>query len=158
MGITIKRQTDELTGLFHRRSGRQRASGAGKDMRPTVKLVDANGKDVMIRAPTFPPSTSCRPTPMVNLEDGANVGVGDAVARIPQESRRPATSPVVCRALPICSKHVVRKRAAILAEISGTISFGKETKGKRRLVITRPMVAIRTRDDSEVASPERVRR
>ena len=72
----------------------------------------------------------------------------------PQEGRRrPGTSPVVCRALPTCSRRASRRSPAILAEASGVVSFGKETKGKRRLVITDGRGRPGRDPDSEVASP-----
>jgi DNA-directed RNA polymerase subunit beta' len=73
---------------------------------------------------------------VVTLEDGANVGVGDVIARIPQETSKTRD---ITGGLPrVADLFEARKPkdTAILAEISGTVSFGKETKGKRRLVIT----------------------
>jgi DNA-directed RNA polymerase subunit beta' len=101
-----------------------------------VKLVDAAGNDLFIPgtevvAQYFLPSNA-----IVNLEDGALVTVGEALARIPQESSKTRD---ITGGLPrVADLFEARqpKDAAILAEISGTISFGKETKGKRRLVIT----------------------
>jgi DNA-directed RNA polymerase subunit beta' len=136
-GVTITRQTDELTGLSSIvvLDVNERPS-AGKEMRPTVKLVDLNGKDVMIPGTDVPAQYFLPGKAIVNLEDGANVGVGDAVARIPQESS--GTKDITGGLPRVADLFEARqpKEPAILAEISGTISFGKETKGKRRLVIT----------------------
>jgi DNA-directed RNA polymerase subunit beta' len=121
------------------------------------------GKDVLIPGTDVPAQYFLPAKAIVNLEDGANVGVGDAVARIPQESS--GTKDITGGLPRVADLFEARqpKEPAILAEISGTISFGKETKGKRRLVITPTDGAIRRerslrRADSEVASPERVRR
>jgi DNA-directed RNA polymerase subunit beta' len=136
-GVTITRQTDELTGLSSIvvLDVNERPS-AGKEMRPTVKLVDLNGKDVMIPGTDVAAQYFLPGKAIVNLEDGANVGVGDAVARIPQESS--GTKDITGGLPRVADLFEARqpKEPAILAEISGTISFGKETKGKRRLVIT----------------------
>ena len=136
-GVTITRQTDELTGLSSIvvLDVNERPS-AGKEMRPTVKLVDQNGKDVMIPGTDVAAQYFLPGKAIVNLEDGANVGVGDAVARIPQESS--GTKDITGGLPRVADLFEARqpKEPAILAEISGTISFGKETKGKRRLVIT----------------------
>ncbi|MBD3647720.1 MAG: DNA-directed RNA polymerase subunit beta', partial [Pseudomonadales bacterium] len=71
-----------------------------------------------------------------SLEDGDEVGVGDIIARIPQEGSKTRD---ITGGLPrVADLFEARKPkdSAVLAEVSGTVSFGKETKGKRRLVIT----------------------
>ena len=88
------------------------------------------------RTPTFRPCTRCPPGAIVSLEDGAKVSVGDVIARIPQESSKTRD---ITGGLPrVADLFEARKPkdSAILAEYSGTVSFGKETKGKRRLIIT----------------------
>ena len=86
-GVTVIEKTDELTGLssivvldVNERSSQ------GKELRPTVKLVDANGKDVMIPGTDVSAQYFLPGQAIVQLEDGAEVNVGDAVARIPQAS------------------------------------------------------------------------
>ncbi len=136
-GITITRQTDELTGLSSIvvLDVNERTS-TGKELRPTVKLVDANGKDVLIPGTEVAAQYFLPGQAIVQLEDGAQVNVGDAVARIPQASS--GTKDITGGLPRVADLFEARqpKEPAILAEISGTISFGKETKGKRRLVIT----------------------
>jgi DNA-directed RNA polymerase subunit beta' len=100
-----------------------------------VKLVDDKGDELNIAAPTCRRATSCPPA-RSSVSDGADVGVGDVLARIPQESRRRATSPVVCPRVADLFEARKPKEQAILAEATGTVSFGKDTKGKQRLVIT----------------------
>jgi DNA-directed RNA polymerase subunit beta' len=136
-GITVRRQTDELTGLTSISiidpAERQTA---GKDMRPAVSLVDADGKELCLAGTTVPAHYFLPANAMVGLTDGADVGVGDVIARIPQESSKTRD---ITGGLPrVADLFEARKpkEPAILAEISGTVSFGKETKGKRRLVIT----------------------
>ena len=136
-GITIKRQADELTGLTNIEvlDPKDRPA-SGKDIRPAVKLVDANGKELMLPGTDVPAQYFLPANALVNLTDGAKVNVGDIIARIPQETSKTRD---ITGGLPrVADLFEARrpKEPAILAEISGTISFGKETKGKRRLVIT----------------------
>ncbi|HHF5187225.1 TPA: DNA-directed RNA polymerase subunit beta' [Haemophilus influenzae] len=136
-GLTVTRQTDELTGLSSIvvQDVGERAT-AGKDLRPTIKLVDANGNDIFlpetdVLAQYFLPGKA-----IVSLDDGAAVKVGEPLARIPQES---VGTKDITGGLPrVADLFEARKpkEPAILAEISGIVSFGKETKGKRRLLIT----------------------
>ncbi|OYD21286.1 DNA-directed RNA polymerase subunit beta' [Oceanimonas baumannii] len=136
-GVTISRQTDELTGLSSIvvMDVNERPS-SGKELRPTVKLVDDAGKDVFIPDTDLSALYFLPGRAIVSLEDGAQVNVGDAVARIPQESG--GTKDITGGLPRVADLFEARqpKEPAILAEVSGTISFGKETKGKRRLVIT----------------------
>ncbi|MGI1989319.1 DNA-directed RNA polymerase subunit beta' [Shewanella glacialipiscicola] len=136
-GVTMTRQTDELTGLSSIviLDVGQRGT-AGKEMRPMIRLLGANGNDLMIPGTEVPAQYFLPGSAIVNLEDNAQINVGDALARIPQESSKTRD---ITGGLPrVADLFEARKpkEPAILAEISGTISFGKETKGKRRLVIT----------------------
>ena len=135
--ITIKRQTDELTGLTNIEvMDPKDRPAAGKDIRPAVKLVDASGKDLLLPGTDVPAQYFLPANALVGVADGAEVGVGDVIARIPQETSKTRD---ITGGLPrVADLFEARrpKEPSILAEISGTISFGKETKGKRRLVIT----------------------
>jgi len=138
-GVTMVRQTDELTGLSSIviTDAAQR-NATGKEMRPALKLVDAKGKDVMIAGTEIPALYYLPGNAIVNLEDGADVGIGDALARIPQESSKTRD---ITGGLPrVADLFEARKPKlpAILAEKTGIIGFGKETKGKIRLLITQP--------------------
>lgn len=136
-GITIKRQTDELTGLSNIEvMDPQERPAAGKDARPAIKLVDDNGDDLFLPGTDVIAQYFLPPHALVNLNDGARINIGDVVARIPQETSKTRD---ITGGLPrVADLFEARrpKEASILAEVSGTISFGKETKGKRRLVIT----------------------
>ncbi|GAL24144.1 DNA-directed RNA polymerase beta' subunit [Vibrio variabilis] len=137
-GVTVSRQTDDLTGLSSSEVTEAAARpAAGKDMRPAIKLVDEQGNDVMIAGTEMPALYFLPGKAIVNIEDGAEVGVGDTLARIPQKS---GGNKDITGGLPrVADLFEARKpkEPAILAEHSGTVSFGKETKGKRRLIITR---------------------
>ncbi|USD37831.1 MULTISPECIES: DNA-directed RNA polymerase subunit beta' [Ferrimonas] len=136
-GVTMKRETDELTGLSRIEilDPNERTS-AGKEMRPAVKLLDASGNDILIPGTEVAAQYFLSGKAIVGVEDGSPVNVGDALARIPQESG--GTKDITGGLPRVADLFEARKpkEPAILAEITGTISFGKETKGKRRLVIT----------------------
>ena len=136
-GITVKHQTDELTGLssISVMDPSERPT-AGKDIRPAVTLVDADGKALCLAGTNVPAHYFLPSQAIVSLEDGVAVAVGDIIARIPQEGSKTRD---ITGGLPrVADLFEARKpkEPAILAEISGVVSFGKETKGKRRLVIT----------------------
>jgi len=136
-GITIRRQADELTGLtsISTIDPKDRPS-AGKDTRPAVRLVDDNGEALNLAGTDVPAHYFMEANAILSLEDGAHIEAGDVIARIPQESSKTRD---ITGGLPrVADLFEARKpkEAAVLAEITGTVSFGKETKGKRRLVIT----------------------
>ncbi len=136
-GVTINRQMDEVTGLSSMVISDPKQRGtAGKDLRPMIKLVDEKGKDLNIPGTDIPANYFLPAGAVVGLEDGVKVGVGDVLARIPQETSKTRD---ITGGLPrVADLFEARKpkEPAILAEISGTVGFGKETKGKQRLVIT----------------------
>ena len=138
-GVTIKAETDDITGLTdiiitdHKQRG-----GTNKDLRPSIKLLDKDGKELNYAGTEIPANYMLPPGAIINLQDGDQVQVGDVVARIPQASSKTRD---ITGGLPrVADLFEARKpkEPAILAEKSGTVSFGKETKGKQRLVITGP--------------------
>ncbi|MGY5762950.1 DNA-directed RNA polymerase subunit beta' [Vibrio cincinnatiensis] len=137
-GVTVSRQTDDLTGLSSSEVTEPAARpAAGKDMRPAIKLVDEKGRDVLIPGTDMPAQYFLPGKAIVNIEDGTEVNIGDTLARIPQKS---GGNKDITGGLPrVADLFEARKpkEPAILAEHTGTVSFGKETKGKRRLIITR---------------------
>jgi DNA-directed RNA polymerase subunit beta' len=134
-GMTVASQVDEVTGLSSTVVLDSKQRG-GKDLRPTIKLLNSKGKECTFANTVIPAVYTLPPGALINLEDGAKVSVGDIIARIPQESSKTRD---ITGGLPrVADLFEARKPKdpAILAEKSGTVSFGKETKGKRRLVIT----------------------
>ena len=136
-GVSVQKEADEITGLSSTVviDAKQRSS-AGRDLRPMVKLVDAKGNDLMIAGSDIPAQYFLPGGAIVNIEDGTEVAVGDVVARIPQESSKTRD---ITGGLPrVADLFEARKpkESAILAEITGIVGFGKETKGKQRLMIT----------------------
>ena len=136
-GVTMKKQTDELTGLTSIVITDTKSRGAGgRELRPLVKLVDDKGDDLCLAGTSLPAHYYLPAGAILNIEDNTAVGIGDVIARIPQEGSKTRD---ITGGLPrVADLFEARKPKdpAILAEISGVVSFGKETKGKRRLVIT----------------------
>jgi len=137
-GVTMHRQTDELTGLSSIviSDAKQYRSSSGKELRPMLKLVNEKGEDLCLAGTSLPAHYFLSANAIVSVEDGQQIKVGDVLARIPQETSKTRD---ITGGLPrVADLFEARKpkEPAILAEISGIVSFGKETKGKRRLVIT----------------------
>jgi DNA-directed RNA polymerase subunit beta' len=136
-GVTVTRQMDETTGLSNIvvTDPKQRPSNA-KDLRPMVKLVDEHGNDLNLAGTDVPATYYLPPKAIVNVEDDAYIKVGDVIARLPQETSKTRD---ITGGLPRVAdlfEARIPKEASILAEISGTVSFGKDTKTKQRLIIT----------------------
>ncbi len=135
-GVTVQRHADEMTGLTSLVVMDPKQRGAlGKDKRPMVRLLDQYGNDLFIPGASTLAQYPLPSGAIVNLADGAEVAVGDVIARIPQASSKTRD---ITGGLPrVADLFEARKpkEPAILAEKSGIIEFGKETKGKQRLVI-----------------------
>jgi DNA-directed RNA polymerase subunit beta' len=136
-GVTVTEQVDEFTGLTSTiiLDPKQRGS-AGKDLRPVAKLVDGDGAPICFANTEIPAVYALPPGAIVSMSDGSEVAVGDIIARIPQASSKTRD---ITGGLPrVADLFEARKpkEPAIMAEFTGTVSFGKETKGKQRLVIT----------------------
>jgi len=136
-GVTVKRQTDEITGLSSLTviDPSERPTAA-KELRPAITLLDTKGKELCIPGTNVPAHYFLPSHAIVAVKDGSAINVGDILARIPQEGSKTRD---ITGGLPrVADLFEARKpkEPAILAEISGTVSFGKETKGKRRLIIT----------------------
>ena len=136
-GVTVTRQTDEITGLSTLVviDGKRRTS-TSKLLRPTVKLLDENGEEVTVPGTETPVSMAFPVGAVITVREDQEVGKGDVLARIPQASSKTRD---ITGGLPRVAELFearVPKDAGMLAEVTGTVSFGKETKGKQRLVIT----------------------
>ena len=136
-GVTVQSQVDEVTGLarIEVMDPKQR-SAAAKDLRPMVRLVDENEEELRLPGTDAPAHYVLSPGAVIVVQEGDEVGIGDVIARMPQES---SMTRDITGGLPrVADLFEARKpkEAAVLAEVSGTVSFGKDTKGKQRLVIT----------------------
>ena len=137
-GVTVAKQIDDTTGLSSLVviDPKRRGSAANKGLRPAVKLVDAKGKDIKQANSDAPVNYTFQIGSIITVKNGQQVGVGEVMARIPQESSKTRD---ITGGLPrVAELFEARspKDAGLLAEVTGTVSFGKDTKGKQRLVIT----------------------
>ena len=136
-GISVRVVQDELTGLSSMEvlDAAERTS-AGKDLTPTISVVDGKGKEVILPNGKRPANYVLEQKSLVNVSDAQAINVGDVLARIPKESSK--TKDITGGLPRVADLFEARKpkEVAILAELSGVVSWGKETKGKRRLVIT----------------------
>ena len=136
-GISVRVVQDELTGLSSMEvlDAAERTS-AGKDLTPTISVVDGKGKEVILPNGKRPANYVLEQKSLVNVSDTQAINVGDVLARIPKESSK--TKDITGGLPRVADLFEARKpkEVAILAELSGVVSWGKETKGKRRLVIT----------------------
>ncbi len=136
-GLAVERESDPQTGLEKLvvMELKKRAM-LGREKRPMIKIVDENGMDLKRPSSDLLAHHALQPNTIITINDGDPVAVGDVLAKLPQEAGKtrditgglPRVADLFEARLP--------KEPAVLAEISGVVSFGKETKGKQRLVIT----------------------
>ncbi|ALK90314.1 DNA-directed RNA polymerase subunit beta' [Limnohabitans sp. 63ED37-2] len=137
-GLTVAKQLDEVTGLSTLVVIDPKRRGAAKVVRPQVKLIDAQGKEVKIPGTDHSVTIGFQIGSLIQVRDGMDVGPGEVLARIPVEGQKTRD---ITGGLPrVAELFEARtpKDKGMLAEITGTVSFGKETKGKVRLQITDP--------------------
>ena len=136
-GVTVAKQVDEVTGLSTQVVIDAKRRGAGaKNVRPTMKLINEAGEEVKIAGTDHSVQIGFPVGALITVRDGQQVAVGEVLARIPQESQKNRD---ITGGLPrVAELFEARspKDAGMLAEVTGTVSFGKDTKGKQRLVIT----------------------
>lgn len=137
-GLTVAKQVDEVTGLSTLVVIDPKRRGAAKVVRPQVKLIDASGAEVKIPGTDHSVTIGFPIGALVQIRDGQDVGPGEVLARIPVEGQKTRD---ITGGLPrVAELFEARspKDKGMLAEMTGTVSFGKETKGKLRLQITDP--------------------
>ncbi len=136
-GVTVVEQMDDITGLSTLVViDTKRGLKAAKGVRPQVKLIDETGQEVKITGTDHVVTITFQVGSLITVRDGQWVSVGDILSRIPQESSKTRD---ITGGLPrVAELFEARspKDAGILAEVTGTVSFGKDTKGKQRLIIT----------------------
>ncbi len=137
-GVTVAKQLDEVTGLSTLVviDPKRSMSSKAKGVRPQVKLMNDRGEEVKIAGTDHSVTISFQVGSLITVKDGQQVGVGEVLARIPQESSKTRD---ITGGLPrVAELFEARapKDAGMMAEVTGTVSFGKDTKGKQRLVIT----------------------
>ncbi|MFC3459972.1 MULTISPECIES: DNA-directed RNA polymerase subunit beta' [Massilia] len=135
-GVTVARQVDEVTGLSTLVAIDPKRRGSGKVLRPQVKLLNEEGQEVKIAGTEHAVTIGFQVGALIMVKDGQQVSVGEVLARIPTESQKTRD---ITGGLPrVAELFEARspKDAGMLAEVTGTVAFGKETKGKQRLEIT----------------------
>ena len=136
-GLSTRQQTDEITGLTSISIiDPNERPAAGKDIKPIISLTDSKGKELIFPNSTVPAHYPLPANASINISDGDQIEIGQIIARIPQESG--GTKDITGGLPRVADLFEARKPKdpAILAEITGTVTLGKETKGKLRLVIT----------------------
>ena len=127
----MTKQTDELTGLSSYLVQSADKSTTGKELRPQIQLLDDAGNADMLPGNKVPASYFLMAGAITTLYDGASIGVGDVIARLPKERVKTRD---IAGGLPRVAdlfEARVPKESAILAEVSGIVSFGKDTKDKK---------------------------
>ncbi|WBF65543.1 MAG: DNA-directed RNA polymerase subunit beta' [Candidatus Kinetoplastibacterium crithidii] len=135
-GVTVAKQVDEVTGLSTLVVITPKVRGNKIAMRPQIRLVNESGEGVKIAGTDIPSSIAFPVGALITVRDGQQVLVGEVLARIPQESQKTRD---ITGGLPRVAELFEARSprgAGMLAELTGTVSFGKDTKGKQRLVIT----------------------
>ncbi|MEG0937988.1 MULTISPECIES: DNA-directed RNA polymerase subunit beta' [unclassified Comamonas] len=135
-GLTVAKQVDEVTGLSTLVVIDPKRRGSAKVVRPQVKLIDANNQEVKIPGTDHSVTIGFQVGALIQVRDGQEVGPGEVLARIPVEGQKTRD---ITGGLPrVAELFEARtpKDKGTLAEMTGTVSFGKETKGKIRLQIT----------------------
>ncbi len=137
-GLTVAKQVDDVTGLSTLVVIDPKRRGSAKVVRPQVKLIDAQNQEVKIPGTDHSVTIGFQVGALIQVRDGQDVGPGEVLARIPVEGQKTRD---ITGGLPrVAELFEARspKDKGMLAEITGTVSFGKETKGKVRLQITDP--------------------
>ncbi|MGZ8982229.1 MAG: DNA-directed RNA polymerase subunit beta', partial [Burkholderiaceae bacterium] len=136
-GVTVAKQIDEVTGLSTLVViDAKRRTASSKGVRPQVKLLGQAGEEVKIPGTEHSVTISFPIGALIVVRDAQQVAVGEVLARIPTESQKTRD---ITGGLPrVAELFEARspKDAGTLAEVTGTVTFGKETKGKQRLIIT----------------------
>ncbi len=136
--VTVVRQIDEVTGLSTLVviDPKRRGAAQAKGLRPQVKLLGPKGEEIRMAGSDLPVNITFQVGSLITVKDSQQVSVGEVLARIPQETSKTRD---ITGGLPrVAELFEARspKDAGVLAEVTGTVSFGKDTKGKQRLVIT----------------------
>ncbi len=137
-GVTVAKQIDDVTGLSTLIviDGKRRGSSQVKGVRPQIRFIGGDGQEVKAAGTDHAVNITFQVGTLITVKDGQEVNVGDVIARIPQETSKTRD---ITGGLPrVVELFEARspKDAGVLAELTGTITFGKETKGKQRLIIT----------------------
>ena len=134
VGIALRDETDDATGMSQKIVMDWRAAPKGNELKPEIIIMDADGEPVRNDAGnpvTYPMSVDA----ILSIEEGQEIKMGDVVARIPREG---AKTKDITGGLPRVAELFEARRPkdhAIIAEIDGYVRFGRDYKNKRRISI-----------------------
>ena len=134
-GISLTDETDEKTGLTNMKVKDWKANPKGVDLKPRITLRDKSGEVIMLANGTearyfLPPES------LLSIADGAEVHAGDILARTPRAASK--TKDITGGLPRVAELFEARKPKdfAVIAENSGYISFGKDMRGKQKVIVT----------------------
>jgi DNA-directed RNA polymerase subunit beta' len=133
-GASVREQTDEMKGTTNRVIVDWRATPRGADLKPAVVVNDKKGNAIPVER-GGDARYLLAVDAILSVEPGQSVKAGDVLARIPLAS---ATSGDITGGLPRVAELFEARRPkdhAIIAEISGTVEFGKDYKNKQKILI-----------------------
>jgi len=131
-GVTMTEQLDEVTGL----SRKSITESKDADLRPRISMKDDGGTTKQIAGSENQARYFLPVGATIAVNEGDNVEAGDIIARIPRETTK--TKDITGGLPRVAELFEARKpkEHAVVTEIDGVVSFGKDTKGKRKVVIT----------------------
>ncbi|MFT5507640.1 MAG: DNA-directed RNA polymerase subunit beta' [Hyphomicrobiaceae bacterium] len=133
-GASMRELTDELKGTSNRVVIDWRASPRGADLKPAILIKDESGKSIELKR-GGDARYLLAVDAILSVEPGQKVHAGDVIARIPTSGAKQSD---ITGGLPRVAELFEARRPkdhAIIAEISGTIEFGKDYKNKQRIAI-----------------------
>ncbi len=133
-GISFRESVDDTTGISSKIVIDWSQNQKSKNFKPAINIVDELGQDINeeVNFSNYPMSIDS----ILSVEDGEEVSAGQVIARIPKESSK--TKDITGGLPRVAELFEARKPKdpAIMCEIDGKISFGKDYKNKRRVIIT----------------------
>ena len=132
--VSVKESTDETTGIVSKVVIDWRSNPAGASLKPSIILKDAKGKPVKLdngKEVRYYMSADA----ILSVDNGAEVKVGDVIARIPRESSKTKD---ITGGLPRVAELFEARRPkdpAIISDIDGQVEFGKDYKAKQRITV-----------------------
>ncbi|HKB21288.1 MAG TPA: DNA-directed RNA polymerase subunit beta' [Methyloceanibacter sp.] len=134
-GVSVKEQTDEVKGTTNRVIVDWRATPRGSDLKPAIVIKEAKGGRPVRVARGVDARYQLPVDAILSIEPNAKVKAGDVLARIPLSSAKTGD---ITGGLPRVAELFEARRPkdnAIIAEVSGTVEFGKDYKNKQRISI-----------------------
>ncbi|MGM0585306.1 MAG: DNA-directed RNA polymerase subunit beta' [Pseudomonadota bacterium] len=135
LGTSVREELDEATGISQRIVIDWRSAPKGNELKPEILVVDPESGEPVRLANGNPAHYPMSVDAILSVEDGQEIRVGDVLARIPREGARTKD---ITGGLPRVAELFEARRPkdhAVIAEIDGTVKFGRDFKNKRRITI-----------------------